>query len=624
MTHADAAANSAPADRGPWRWIPSLYFAEGVPYVVVMTAAVIMYKRLGVSNRDIAWFTSVLYLPWVVKPLWSMIVEGLGTRRRWTVAMQTLVAAGFAATALALNMGDFFRYSLATLAFVAFMSATHDVAADGFYLDALDGHQQAWFVGIRSTFYRLAMIVGQGVLVMLAGLIETSSGLPLERARVEISDAEPTRLVDDWANWAPDESDDGPQRILVRNESFTLALTGRPPAETKQLIDAAREWNVAHAFHPAPEAPATPTPGEKPGWIARLESLIRDRFGPPQRQRRADADQRAGDLTAIMMRVSKPVEPGSNLVVQFDRAEGDPSFAVVEGERFVVTADNWRRPFVAIVQADAKLDAPSSATFELRSGDVRLSWTIVFYALAGLFCLASVYHALALPRPPGDKPHGDSIVSLAGLAEPLVSYFRKPGIVPMLAFLLLYRFAESQLVKIASPFLLDSRDAGGLALTTGEVGFVYGTVGVVMLSLGGIVGGIVAARHGLKRWLWWMVLAINLPNLAYVVLSCFQPESFLAVNAAVAVEQFGYGFGFTAYMLYCMYVARGEHKTVHYALCTGAMALGMMLPGMVSGWLQELLGYERFFLWIMIATIPSFAATAFIPLDADFGRDGGA
>lgn len=416
--------------RSPWAWIPSLYFAEGMPYVIVMTVSVIMYKNLGVSNTEIAFYTSWLYLPWVIKPLWSPLVDIVKTKRIWIVAMQLLVGAGLAGVALTLPVDNFLRWSLAFLWLLAFSSATHDIAADGFYMLGLSEHQQAWFVGVRSTFYRLAMITGQGLLVMLAGAIET-----------------------------------------------------------------------------------------------------------------------------------------------------------------------W-------------------------SGDITLAWVITFYGLAGLFLMFSLYHQLMLPRPVSDTPRvrSGSAALLRDFLDTFVSFFRKEHVVAALAFLLLFRFAEAQLAKMAAPFLLDSAAAGGLGLSTSQVGFVYGTVGVALLTLGGILGGVLAARHGLKFWLWWMVAAINLPNAVYIFLSFVQPESYWVVSLAVAVEQFGYGFGFTAYMLYMIYFSRGEHETAHFAICTGFMALGMMLPGMFSGWLQELIGYRAFFTWVMLATIPSFIVAALISLNRNFGR----
>jgi PAT family beta-lactamase induction signal transducer AmpG len=247
---------------------------------------------------------------------------------------------------------------------------------------------------------------------------------------------------------------------------------------------------------------------------------------------------------------------------------------------------------------------------------------LLFYALAGLFLAFSLYHRAVLPRPANDAPQpwqGFADIS-AKFVETFVSFFRKEHIVAALAFMLLFRFAEAQLVKMAGPFLLDATEVGGLALSNEQVGFAYGTVGIVMLTVGGILGGLMAARNGLKFWLWWMVAAINLPNVAYIFLAAVQPESFWVVNAAIAVEQFGYGFGFTAYMLYMLYISQGEHETAHFAICTGFMALGMMLPGMFSGWLQELIGYRNFFLWIMAATIPSFVVAGLIPLSERFGR----
>jgi len=250
-----------------------------------------------------------------------------------------------------------------------------------------------------------------------------------------------------------------------------------------------------------------------------------------------------------------------------------------------------------------------------------LAWSITFFVLAGLFIAFFAYHKFALPYPVTDRPAGEGSRNfLQEFLKTFISFFKKEKIGYVLAFLLLYRFAEAQLVKLAQPFMLDPREAGGLGLSTSEVGFVYGTVGVIALTLGGILGGMAASKKGLKFWLWWMVLSINVPDLVYVYLSFVQPENFLLVNAAVAIEQFGYGFGFTAYMLYMIYVAQGKHSTAHYALCTGFMALGMMIPGMFSGWLQEQLGYQQFFVWVCLATIPGFIVAKLVHVDPEFGK----
>ena len=208
-----------------------------------------------------------------------------------------------------------------------------------------------------------------------------------------------------------------------------------------------------------------------------------------------------------------------------------------------------------------------------------------------------------------------------GFVAVFAAFFRKPGIVRILAFLLLYRLAEAQLLKLVTPFLLDSHAAGGLGLRTQDVGIAYGTVGVIALTLGGLLGGWVISIGGLKRLLWPLMIAMHLPDLVFVGLAAAQPESLWLITTALAVEQFGYGFGFTAYMVYMLMVAgEGEHQTAHYAICTGFMALGMMLPGMVAGWLQSRLGYLGFFSWVCVATLPSFVAAAFIRIDEGFGR----
>ncbi|MBO6576533.1 MAG: MFS transporter [Rhodothermales bacterium] len=414
----------------PWFWIPTLYFAEGLPYVIVMTVSVVMYSNLGIGNAEVTLYTGWLYLPWVIKPLWSPFVDLIRTKRFWVVSMQLLIGAGLAGVALTLPGDNFFRYSLAFLWLLAFSSATHDIAADGFYMLGLSQGEQSFFVGIRSTFYRLAMLTGQGLLVILAGYLEQSTG------------------------------------------------------------------------------------------------------------------------------------------------------------------------------------------------NIPLAWSIVFLILAGSFVALAAWHFFAMPRPAEDVPtQAESAGNVwRGFLETFASFFRKPGIGLILAFLLLYRFAEAQLVKVAPLFLVGDVAEGGLGLSTQEFGFVYGTVGLASLTVGGILGGIVASRSGLKAWLWWMVAAINLPNIVYVLLAFTQPDSFIAVNIAVAIEQFGYGFGFTAYMLYMIYVADGPQKTSHFAICTGFMALGMMIPGMFSGAIQEWIGYDWFFVWVLIATIPGFIVAGLVPLDAEFGK----
>ncbi|MFV0590868.1 MAG: hypothetical protein ACK5M7_05745 [Draconibacterium sp.] len=273
-----------------------------------------------------------------------------------------------------------------------------------------------------------------------------------------------------------------------------------------------------------------------------------------------------------------------------------------------------------MVQLDSKLNKPTQAGFIGRSGNIRFAWLVLFVVVAVLFVVFHLYHRFMLPRPVSDvaaKSNGKGIWS--EFMETFASFFRMKQLGAALLFMLLYRLAESQLVKMASPFLLDAKEAGGLGLTTGDLGLVYGTAGMIALTVGGILGGIVASRNGLKYWIWWMALAINLPNLGYLLLSVFTPDSLWYVTAAVVVEQFGYGFGFTAYMLYLIYIAQGKYQTAHYAIATGFMALGMMIPGMISGWLQEILGYQHFFVWVMICTLPIFVVLPFLKIDRSFG-----
>ncbi len=417
--------------RNPWTWVPSLYLAEGMPYIMVVMVSVILYKRMGISNTDIALYTSWLYLPWVIKPLWSPLIDLLRTKRYWILLMEILISASLACVALTIPTTRFFQYTLAFFWLMAFSSATHDTATDGFYMLGLSEHHQSAFVGIRTTFYRIATIGTKGGLVIFAGYLEGS------------------------------------------------------------------------------------------GY------------------------------------------------------------------------------------------------------DIPNAWCITLLLSALFFSTLFLYHFFVLPFPLDDRPaypNNRSSPLAKEFLEAFSLYFKKNGILSILAFFFFYRLAETQLVKIIAPFLLDPRSKGGLGLTTSEVGIIYGTVGVISLMIGGILGGYAISRKGLRFWIWIMVCAVHLPDLVFVYLSQSLPHNFHLINLCIALEQFGYGFGFTAYTMFMIMISEGEYKTVHYAISTGIMALGMMLPAMLSGWLQEHLGYPNYFLWVITATIPGFIVTGLVKIDPEFGK----
>lgn len=422
----------------PWAWVPTLYFAQGIPYFIVNNISVLMFAKMGVPNGEMALFTSLLYLPWTIKPFWSPFIDIIKTKRWWIISMQILMSIAFILLTLSIPKPDeatiaagttpisMFTITLVLFIITAFASATHDIAADGFYMLALRQSDQAAFVGIRSTFYRLASIFGQGVLVAIAGAIE------------------------------------------------------------------------------------------------------------------------------------------------------------------------------------------------LRYKDIPLSWTITMLVTAVMFSLVTFYHLFAISKPTSDKsvltPGTASAKAIfQEFGRTFATYFTKPGVWLAIAFMLLYRLPEAFLIKMCMPFLVASKEAGGLELSTAEVGIVYGTIGVIFLTVGGILGGLFASRIGLKKSIWWMAGCMTLPCLTFVYLAIGQPDNLFAISTAIAIEQFGYGFGFTAYMLYMMYFSEGEFKTSHYAICTAFMALSMMIPGMFAGYLQEAVGYVNFF-WIVILCC---AATIVVTVFAD-------
>ena len=425
-------------NRSPWLWVPTLYFAEGLPYFIVNNISVVMFKNMGMPNGVMSLYTSLLYLPWVFKFFWSPFVDVIRSKRWWIITMQILMSAAMLVLPFLLpqTRGDeiahtpLFFITLALFWVTAFASATHDIAADGIYMLGLDSGTQSEFVGIRGTFYRLSSIFGQGVLVAMAGMIEDNT---------------------------------------------------------------------------------------------------------------------------------------------------------------------W---------------------------DVHLAWKITLVVSAVIFAGVTLYHTWSLPKPASDRMsvHTGAKDIFKEFARTFKTFFQKKYVLLALLFMLLYRLPEAFLVKMMNPFLLDALADGGLGLSTKAVGIIYGTIGVAALTVGGILGGIAASRLGLKKSLWPMALALILPCFSFVFLAAYQPSSLWLIGSCVALDQFGYGFGFTAYMLYLIYFSEGQYKTAHYSLCTGFMALSMVIPGLVAGYIQEALGYTMFFGFVMVCCIVTVLVTLLLKVDPEYGK----
>lgn len=610
----------------PWSWIPTLYFAQGLPYVAVMTISVIMYKRLGISNTDIALYTGWLYLPWVIKPLWSPFVDIIKTKRWWTLTMQWILAFALAGIAFSIPTSFFFQLTLAVFWIVGFTSATHDIAADGFYMHALTEHEQSLYVGIRSTFYRIATIAGQGLLVIIAGLIETGTGLEPVLLTVEASPSYSNTLTLPTFDGVATDGEKEAHFVFTSAEiqagvTPSVNDSADVKAQIAGLEKAVKEWNIANRFVAPDEVKGDNKVAQKAKEESAFTSWVRNHFG----EKREVTTDATDNVVVVGVRLSKQPAPDETKVLNMTFKDGDQSIRLEQNSlssRLEFTADNWDKPAYLLFRIDHKLKETTSATFAGASGNIPFAWMVVFIVLSGFFFIVSIYHNWVLPRPASDRPAKDAQAGsiMKEFFETFKTFFTKRQAAVAILFMLLYRLPEAQLVKLINPFLLDPIDKGGLGLTTGEVGVVYGTVGIIGLTLGGIIGGICAARGGLKKWLWPMAWSMSLTCLTFIYLSYAQDHSLLTVNICVFIEQFGYGFGFTAYMLYLIYFSEGEHKTAHYAICTGFMALGMMLPGMAAGWLQETIGYRHFFVWTIVCCAATIAVCAFIKIDPNFGR----
>lgn len=623
--------------RNPWAWIPTLYFAQGLPYVAVMTISVIMYKRLGISNTDIALYTGWLYLPWVIKPFWSPFVDIIRTKRWWTLTMQWIIAFALAAIAFFIPAPLFFQLTLAVFWLVGFTSATHDIAADGFYMLALTEHEQSLYVGIRSTFYRIATVAGQGLLVIIAGLIETNSGLEPLAITVNADPAAEWKAPQLDAVYSTEPDLEGELAFITPEkemqvavntpEEVTVDINGVAVAMpfskySALMLDSVKHMNERNGFVAAEKKAETAAVAVTDNQESAFTAWVKKTFG----EDRQPFTARDNNFAIVGLRLNKKPAPGEEIVLNVTHKSGDQSIKLEQNKlptRFVFNENNWDKPAYLFYEVDHKLTASTSAKFEGASGNIPLAWSIVFAVLSAFFFIVAAYHSWALPRPASDGAN-EAGTTASGIFseffETFKSFFSKPQAWVAIAFMLLYRLPEAQLVKLINPFLLDPIDKGGLGLTTGQVGIVYGTVGIIGLTLGGIIGGIVAAKGGLKKWLWPMAWSMSLTCLTFVYLSYATAPDLLTVNVCVFIEQFGYGFGFTAYMLYLIYFSEGKHKTAHYAICTGFMALGMMLPGMAAGWLQETIGYRHFFIWTMICCAATIGICAFLKIDPNFGR----
>ncbi len=582
---------NAGKSKSPWCWVPSLYFAEGVPYMIVTTVSILIFKQLNMDVKTIAFFTSFLMFPWAVKPLWAPIVDMLGSKKQWVVACQIVMAGCFALCAFAMPFTFAAQILLAVFMLLAFISATHDIAADGFYMVGLQANQQAFFTGVRGTAYRIAMITAQGGVVLLAGLVQQFTGV----APVEFS-----------LKAAPNSVQISSYQPLAVEADGIKVVAADNMVVSAGVLEAAGK-------------------AERAKKVSEFKTLVNQYNAEPSAELLSKLDAPDG-IAMLQIYFEAELEKDKSRQLSVSGEKGD--LALLNGDYLNFTAENQHLPQVVMVEAGNNTAAVSEVNFKVHSGNFRLAWLSSLLVVAVLYALLGVYHLFFMPKVEKNAAAktGETVNFYREFGEAFASFFRKKGIVPALIFILLYRFAESQLLKVGTTFMIDSPQAGGLALSNSAYGTIYGVLGVLSLLIGGLAGGWVLSRHGLRFWMLPMAVALNIPDAVYVALAYFKPESLYPVMGGVVLEQFGYGFGFAMYMLFMVYFAEdsGKFKTSHFAIMTGLQAVGLMIPGMFSGNVYELLdkNYYYFFWWVMLATVVSFGVTIFAMrlVPASFGR----
>ncbi|MEW6652682.1 MAG: MFS transporter [Bacteroidota bacterium] len=577
----------------PWKWVPTLYFAEGLAYSVVVFLSVIMYKRIGMSNADIALYTSWLYLPWVLKPFWAPLVDVLRTKRYWILVLQFIIAVGFAGVGLTIPLPEYFQFSIIFFWLLAFVSSTHQTAADGFYLLALTESRKSFFIGFRSAFYSLAVIAGQGLVVLLAGQLETALSVSPVEFKVA---ANPKKFFEETIKVDSTKAKELSGKLRLIAKPSYVEISTRPKTKEQVVFykNFAKSFNIMNGFTKEYlELPDT----------ASLNDL-------------------AGNVGIVKFVLSKKPSEGSEYFVNVDFLEGNSGIKVIEGKELRFTDKNWNKPAFTLFQLDSTIAKQTVSVFTARSGGLPFVWSIAFFVLAAAFILLFFYHRKVLPDPDEDVHAGSRRVSspVKEFFRSFARFFEKKKIILIILFLLMFNFGEAQLLKISSLFMLDTRELGGLGLTTTEAGLANGVLAASAIMLGGILGGLFVYRKGLKSLLMPMFLAMNIPNLAYIYLAWFQPELVWITYACAAVESFGFGLGLTFYLMYMINISDGEYRTSHYALAAGFMALGMMIPGMLSGIIQEAIGYKLFFIWVFVSALPGFILARYIPLEYQFGK----
>ncbi len=575
-----------------WFWIPTLYIAEAMAFIIITSVSVIMYQELEISNSEIILFTSLLYLPWLVKPFWSPLVDAIGTKRNWILIMQLLLAVSFFVIAFLIQLPDFFQFTIIALWIVSFIASTHDIAVDGFYLVAMKESHQSFFIGLRNSFYKIALISTATLVLLFASQIEKFFSVSPAEFKVV---ANPNKFFEETIKVDSLTIKEKPGPLKLISSTSYLEISTKPKTKDQVVFytNFAKNMNIMNGF--VPQSIVLPD-------TSTINDLV-------------------GNIGILKLHLSKKPDDQEEFNIALKFVEGENKFKVIEGNSLKFTALNWNKPAFVVIQIDSTVTSKTVGTFSAGVNKFSYGWTITFVFLSFIFLLLFIFHKFILPYPPKDESLIERKNTSVGkeFFRSFARYFEKKKIIVIILFFILYLFGHSQTAKILPKFLTDDKIIGGLSLQNYLVRIIKG-ISTIAFALGSLIAGFMIYKRGLKSLLMFFTLMMNISLAVFIYLAWVQTNNFWVVSSLIAFENLCYGFGFALIIMYMLNISKGDYPASHFSISFGFMSLGILLFELSSLIIKDALGYKYFFGWVLISTIPSFILVKLIPIEYGIGK----